>query len=477
MVSGEGRSEQAVARRPGKARRKLGLALALVLTACGSDDEKSPPDGDRTSRDAASGDTSRSAPDGGGSAIDVGVSDNSFPATDASSELRDGATRADADASATPPVLDAGFDVPDFGGDDPVSNGGTITFESIGAAGWFPSRRDPASGSCDAIQSATCCMTKANITSDALTPWDEDLIMTLRGPIDVKQLAVYQPDANNAGAWGLVSAWQGTSPSSPRGLAFDGNDTDKKGFAGTVGTECLVNVSTSEVFPCGSGSLPFCPAPAAGKQLHRGWSGSKLFVLLAGMPHADKVPGACSTTTTGNWYDAPWVGLSVGELVRAGQFGTCQCYAKDPTKGYLGDGCGQFNVFEVVNDNNQYKNLDVFSTNMIGYAGYVGEGPCGPKCDVTKLGAEVDLIDKTNVREAAQGAVSNPSQGPGAAFRRPSDGLRYFVILLDVPSRSVQLAVIHPRKIPSAVGALLPNLPASVGASTVEAMRALRLPR
>jgi hypothetical protein len=36
--------------------------------------------------------------------------------------------------------------------------------------------------------------------------------------------------------------------------------------------------------------------------------------------------------------------------------------------------------------------------------------------------------------------------------------------------------VIHPRKIPDAVGELLPNLPASVGATTVEAMRGLRLP-
>jgi hypothetical protein len=318
-------------------------------------------------------------------------------------------------------------------------------------------------------------MAKANITSDALTPWDEDLIVSLRGPMDVKQMAVYQPDA--VGAWNLVSAWDATLPTAPRGLAFDGNNTEKNGFAGTVGTECIVNVSTSDVFACGPGSSPFCPPPSGGKQMHRGWTGSKLFVFLAGMPHADKVPGACSTTTTGGWYDAPWIGLSVGELVRAGQFQACQCYAKDQSKGYLADGCGQFNVFEVVNDNNQYKNLDVFSTNMIGYAGYVGEGPCGPKCDVTKIGPEVDLIDKVNVREAAQGALSNPSKGPGAAFRRPVDGLRYFVILLDVPSRTVQLALIHPRKIPSAVSALLPALPASVGAITVEAVRGLRLPR
>ncbi|MET0595096.1 MAG: DUF2403 domain-containing lipoprotein [Polyangiaceae bacterium] len=396
--------------------------------------------------------------------------------TDRSNGSTDGArdqSSRDADAS-SPPPLDSGFDTPDFGGTDPVSNGATITFESIGAAGWYPSRRDPTSGQCDAFQSSTCCLAKANIASDALTPWDDDLIMSLRGPMDVKQFAVYQPD--NAGGWGLVSAWDAANAKSPRGLAFDGNSTEKNGFPGTVGTECIVNVSTADVFPCGAGSSPFCPAPS-GKQLHRGWSGSKLFVLLAQMPHADQVPGACSTTTTGGWYDAPWIGLSLGELVRAGQFQACQCYAKDQTKGYLADGCGQFNVFEVVNDNNQYKNLEVFSTNMIGYAGYVGEGPCGPKCDVTKIGPEVDLIDKTNVREAAQGAVSNPSKGPGAAFRRPAIGLRYFVILLDVPSRTVQLAMIHPRKIPTAVGALLPALPASVATSTVEAVRALRLPR
>ena len=97
----------------------------------------------------------------------------------------------------------------------------------------------------------------------------------------------------------------------------------------------------------------------------------------------------------------------------------CQCYAKDQAKGYLADGCGQFNVFEVVNDNNAYKNLDVFSTNMIGYGGYVGEGPCGPQCNAATLGQEVDLIAKSTNTEATAGATSTPTKGPGAAFRRP----------------------------------------------------------
>jgi hypothetical protein len=46
------------------------------------------------------------------------------------------------------------------------------------------------------------------------------------------------------------------------------------------------------------------------------------------------------------------------------------------------------------NHNNSSKNLDVFSTNFFGYAGYVGEGPCGAQCNVSNLAAQADLIDK-----------------------------------------------------------------------------------
>ena len=370
---------------------------------------------------------------------------------------------------------DTGSSNPPATGDEP-SNGGTITFQSIGKTGAFPSRRDPAIGPCDAYNADSCCLANQQITSDQLTPWDEDLILTLRGPMKVQQLAVYQPDSSDARTWSRVSMWDAAAPSAAAGLAFDGNGTDKTGFPGTVGTECLVNVSTDDVFACGPGSSPYCPVPGAGKTAHRGWSGSKLFVMLATMPHAGDVPGACSKNATGNWYDAPWIGLSVGELVRAGSFVSCQCYAKDPAKGYLADGCGQFNVFEVVNDNNSFKNLDVFSTDMIDYAGYVGEGPCGPACDASKLGPEVDLIDKVTYGEAKAGAVSDPDHGPRAALRRPESGYRYFVVLLDVATRTVQLALVHPSRVPAALGPLLPALPDQVDAAAVDSVRALRLP-
>lgn len=57
---------------------------------------------------------------------------------------------------------------------DPPSQGGTLTFESIGSPGWYPSRRDPASGQCDARQTDTCCMTRHEVSGDNLAPWDEE---------------------------------------------------------------------------------------------------------------------------------------------------------------------------------------------------------------------------------------------------------------------------------------------------------------
>lgn len=368
----------------------------------------------------------------------------------------------------------ADFDPGDL---DPSSDGATITFQQIGATGWYPSMRDPATGPCDAYQANGCCMAKQEVTSVDLTPWDQDLIMTLRGPMLVKQLAVYQPTSGDPSHWSLASGWDSRSAGSAQGFSFDGKATPSGDFAGEVGSECLVDISTATPFACGAGSSPYCPAPPDTK--HSGWAGSKIFVILASMPHAgtNKAPAACSMGTTGNWYDASWVGLAVGELSRAGSFASCQCFAKDPTQWWLADGCGQFNVFEVVNDNNQYTNLDVFSTDMIDYAGYVGQGPCGPSCNVSALGSEVDLIDKKTYQEAAKGAMATPMGGPDAAFRRPASGYRYFVMALDVTSRTVQLGIVHPQHVPPSIAGLLPGLPAEIPQATVDAVLGLRLPK
>lgn len=451
--------------------RPVGVVPLVAWLGC-SGPAATPDDGVHVTSgatDAASGSgTAMTSP--GASSADSVSSDPSDPSDPSDGDAADGSADSGGDDGLGPAEFDEGEL------DDP-SNGGTITFAPIGAAGWYPSRRDPAVGPCDAYEADGCCMARQEVAGDRLTPWDEDLVLTLRGPMLVKQLAVYRPEGADAGDWRLVSGWTQDAAQGGDGFAFRGDGIAGGGFTGEVGTECLVDVATDRDFPCGAGSEPYCP-PSSDPQ-YLGWEGSKLFVVLATMPHADQyaVGEACSEGSGGNWWDAPWMGLSLGELARAGAFSDCQCYAKNPEQWWLGDGCGQFNVFEVVNDNNEYRNLDVFSTNFFGYAGYVGEGPCGAQCDVTALGPDVDLIDKAQDAEAASGAEASPTQGPGAAFRRPAQGYRYFLILMDAEARTVQLAVVHPLQIPAAVATLLPGLPSTLPRNAVDAVLDLRLPQ
>ncbi|HTM46577.1 MAG TPA: DUF2403 domain-containing protein, partial [Polyangiaceae bacterium] len=257
---------------------------------------------------------------------------------------------------------------------DAASDGATITFQNVGGTGWYPSRRDPATGPCDVVNTATCCMTQHQIDSDQLTPWNEELSMTIRGPMAVKQIVAYQPGAGDT--WARVSAWD--SRGTKDGIAFWGSGA-MNGFDGRIGNICEAEVAPDMPYPAGPGSVPYCPA---GNNLYYGFGGSKLIVVLGWDPHQgsgvlDDV--SCGPASNG-WNDAPWIGLTHGELVRSGRYSDCQCWSK-PGNPYAQDGCGQFNVFEVVNDNNQYANFDIFSTNLVSYAGYIGEGPCGNNCN------------------------------------------------------------------------------------------------
>lgn len=360
------------------------------------------------------------------------------------------------------------------GADDAPSHGGTITFQSMGAAGWYPSRRDPESGACDAYKNGLCCMAKHVVPDAGISPWDEELLLTLRGPMLVRQIAVYQPPAGGE-SWDRVSYWE--NGKSGQGIAFQGDAAPGGAFAGSLGNKCLIDVSSDHKFPCGPGSVPYCPANSVSNKY--GWEGSKLILIQASMPHFGDTEFSgvkhCSQDKADNWFDAPWIGLSHGELIRSGKFGGCNCYAKDPAKWELADGCGQFNVFETVNDQNSYGNLDIFSTNFFGYQGYVGEGPCGKECDISKLAASADLVDKATSGEASP-ALAAPGKGPRAAFRRPAHGYRWFVILMDSKTRTVQLALAHPGNLPAVLAGIAAVPPAQVPRSAIDALAGMRLP-
>ncbi len=384
-----------------------------------------------------------------------------------------GASGAGMSSAGAAPMAGAGGGLGAFTGVNlgPTSNGGTVTYQNIGATGSFPSVCAP--------NGNACCRQTKTISSDKLTPWDEDLIMTLRGPIDIKQFATYQPATEGTpGAWNLVSSWDVRTPAAAKGIAFSGDAVKGAPFTGIVGSTCLVNASTDKAFGCGATSSPYCAANSGNKNF--GWAGSKMFVFLASMPHVGSggitTAQNCGAVTNG-WHDAPWIGLSVGELIRAGAFSSCQCYETTP---YHGDGCGQINALEVINDNDtsgNYKNLEIFSSNFFSYGGDFG-GPCGTNnCDTTNIPATADLVQ--GKMAAAMGATGSqtPRTSPNGFLRRPSTGFRYFILLLDVTTRTVQYAIVNPGNVPAGLGALLPNLPNTIPQATVDSVIGLRLPK
>ncbi len=72
--------------------------------------------------------------------------------------------------------------------------------------------------------------------------------------------------------------------------------------------------------------------------------------------------------------------------------------------------------------------------------------------------------------------MATPDGGPSAALRRPASGYRYFLVALDVASRTVQLALVHPQSVPASLAPLLPDLPSTVPQSAIDSLLALRLP-
>ncbi|AGP34555.1 DUF2403 domain-containing lipoprotein [Sorangium cellulosum] len=373
----------------------------------------------------------------------------------------------------------------------PVTRGGTMTFQNIGAPGYWGRRieAEPGDPRCD-VESATlsfswgdefCCRTRHEVTSASLSPFNEQMTLILRGPLRVKQLAVYQP--RGAGdRWVRRSFWDRRAPQALADLKLTGPD-GAGAFTGDLGNACHWYAMRDAPFPCGPGSDPYCPAGGPDVNYH-GWEGSKLVVLLASMPYADDPSLAqlsCADGPSDGWTDAPWVGFSASELMRDGwgKYHPCHCYANtDPG---VGDGCGEINVFETVSEAEglEYGNRDILSTGLRSYqVGHLGGSVCGKqRCDVASFPDTADLLDACGQAALDAGAVLD-AEDPGGGcpvWRRPLDD-RFFFILLDEPKRTVQVGVVHPAAIPASASEIFPGLPEEVSQASMDRLAALRLP-
>jgi hypothetical protein len=374
------------------------------------------------------------------------------------------------------------------------SRGGTMTFTNIGAAGYWGRRieAEPGDPRCD-VQSETidygwgsefCCRTSHEVSSDQLTPFNEQLTMVLEGPLRVKMLAVYQPLAASDGPWAIRSFWDRRTPDRPYNLQFVGPD-NRQDFPGDLGNNCAFYAMQEAAFPCGPGSDPYCPGSGLDFE---GWAGSKLVVMLASMPYTDD-PALAPLSCIGDGederaQDAPWIGVAPSELNRDGWSGYHPCHCFDNGgSAQLGDGCGQINVFEVIAESSgpRFGNRDVISTGIRSYqVGSLGGVTCGiESCGIERFPADADLLDVNRLTAMETGAVIDaeaPASGAGPAWRRARDD-RFYLFLLDERSRTVQVAVIHPGNIPAAARAIVPAMPNVITRSVVDGFANLRLPR
>ena len=441
------------------------VLAALWVTACGSSNKSNLPDPPPTSGGGG-------AATGGASAVD-GRSGQSNAGT-----LNGAGGSAGSTGGTSAPVASDALGAYPFAA-SAVTRGGTMTFQNVGAKGWWPRRIDRKAGdpACDYKDGtdtwgAHCCMKQQATESSTLAPFDQEMTLILKA-IDVKQLAVYQP-ATNTGAWQRVTDWDRRTGTGTNLWFTQKGDGSAKFPGDLTKNDCVGYLSQAPLFPCGDGSDYFCPNDPG--VLHRGFSGSKLIVFLASMNFDDAGVAGCDGDGAG--HPGPWVAFVASELIRDGGRkwnGACNCYSKS---GSVGDGCGEINVFEVVMDNNDYSNREFASTGVRSYqAGHVGGAVCGKGCDRNAFPADVEVVDACAKKAYGAGPelnVGGDTEGC-PVWRRP-DGDRYFFILLDERERAIQVGVIHPAAIPGLAAPLLPQLPAELPRSAVDGLLSLRLP-
>lgn len=362
-----------------------------------------------------------------------------------------------------------------------VTRGGTITFTNIGAAGWWPRRIDRPAGDAacnykDGTDTwgAHCCMKQNSTSSASLSPFDQEMVLILKA-LEVKQLAVYQALAKGSARFDRVTSWDQRSRVAEN-LWFTQQGAGSADFPGDLTkNDCVGYLSQAPSFACGDGRDYYCPNDPG--VLHQGFSGSKLLVFLASMNFDDA--GVVKCDGAGAGHPGPWVAFVASELVRDGGRkwnGACNCYSKT---GAVGDGCGEINVFEVVMDNNDFSNREFASTGVRSFqAGHVGGSVCKASCDRSAFPADVEVIDACAGKAYERGPVvtAGGSSDGCPAWRRP-DGDRYFFILLDQDTRTIQVGVVHPANIPSALSPLLPELPSALNRADIDAIVRLRLPQ
>ncbi|DAZ99033.1 TPA: hypothetical protein N0F65_010919, partial [Lagenidium giganteum] len=216
--------------------------------------------------------------------------------------------------------------------------------------------------------SSNTCEQTAKPVSGPLAPFDEDLTLALRGPLNIDNIAVFAP--SSTGEWARVSSYARADGSVDNMVFLNnkGGDPAKSGvfsycagmsqsfatataqdatsqattFGGTLDDGIELNVMSGLSCDDPSANCGFSRGVA-----YQGWAGgAKIFMVKAQMPQ-------------GSGKNVPSIWLLNGQVVRTAQYGcNCRGFADNgPWKG----GCGELDIAEVIPEDNNAVSSTIYS--------------------------------------------------------------------------------------------------------------------
>lgn len=292
----------------------------------------------------------------GAMACSASGSAGSDPGSDGGPGAGDGGGQAVSCAAGNSLALQSsGSDTPDGTGTPET----VITINNVGTSGTYPRVTSMNPGTFGQTCPADACVKQNTSISGPLTPFNEEMTLNLRGPLELYDLAVYQP-VQPGGSWSRMSMWNRCTSDNVVFMNNDGGNGsgiwtpcggNSQSYASADGAMAAaapttfsgslangVEVNALSASACsGQGDSSECGF-YRGVALH-GWSGvngAKIFVMRTRMPRYTGAPGT-------NYTDEPAIWMLNARIVRTAQYG-CNCRGVGSP-----GGCGELDVAEVLN--------------------------------------------------------------------------------------------------------------------------------
>ncbi|KDQ50866.1 hypothetical protein JAAARDRAFT_62898 [Jaapia argillacea MUCL 33604] len=232
-----------------------------------------------------------------------------------------------------------------------ISTSGALSallYTNVGGSGSYKQVTNMIPGTWPSCTAQPSCIQQTKQVSGPLAPFDDEITLVFRGPMDIYNIAVYNASDASATSWTKTSSWG--SGGKPSNLVFMNNKGggasgmwsicggSSQSYANSAFSDAAASPQTPQgSIPVGeemnimtstacSSSSP-CSGFSRGTANH-GWAQSKMFVLEFDMP----------STTSSSQPPAIWA-LNA-QVVRAAQYG-CNCRGMGSP-----GGCGELDILE-----------------------------------------------------------------------------------------------------------------------------------